>query len=461
MLGRKSLLWLAAAISVLTLTTVATANGATRERPCNGSVDLCSKTLDQVVLPGTHNSMSNEEYKWAIPNQHYSIPTQLNMGIRAFLIDTHYGKAGSGSVADWKAGTDGDPHEMGATVYLCHEYCPLGASDFTAELGKIKDYLAAHPREVISFMIENYVDPDDIAKSFDDSGLIDYVYTGSTDSYPTLSQMIDANQRVVVFSEGNTGSVSWFHNGYAGAVQETPYDFRKNEAGQTMTTQQGMDLLTNPSTLSSTCRPNRGGTTGSLFLMNHWVNGKLDNSNGITPDPAVAQVLNQPDVLVARARACEQRRGKLPNIVAVDDFGDGDLISAVRELNGVTAKPFFEVTKPKNAVVKSKKKATYKLQIQNWGDAESALTKVCATVPRKLAIKPKCKTVSVTQGDPGAGSVTLKIATRRIVKGKFKGSKSGLVKFTVAGAGDSVTTSARLKVNPLKKKKPKRKKHRR
>lgn len=75
MLGRKSLLWLAAAISVLTLTTVATASGATRERPCNGSVDLCGKTLDQVVLPGTHNSMSNEEYGWLIPNQHYSIPT--------------------------------------------------------------------------------------------------------------------------------------------------------------------------------------------------------------------------------------------------------------------------------------------------------------------------------------------------------------------------------------------------
>ena len=84
MTGRKCALWLAAAISVLTFATAATANGATRERPCNGAVELCSKTLDQVVLPGTHNSMSNEEYGWILPNQHYAIPTQLEYGVRAF-----------------------------------------------------------------------------------------------------------------------------------------------------------------------------------------------------------------------------------------------------------------------------------------------------------------------------------------------------------------------------------------
>lgn len=50
----------------------------------------------------------------------------------------------------------------------------------------------------------------------------------------TLDQMIHLNQRVVMFSEGNTGSVPWFHDGYAGAVRETPYDFRKNEADESL-----------------------------------------------------------------------------------------------------------------------------------------------------------------------------------------------------------------------------------
>ena len=79
MLGRKSALWLAAAISVLTFATTGTAGASAADEPCNGAVELCSRTLDQVVLPGTHNSMSNEEYGWALPNQHYSIPTQLEM----------------------------------------------------------------------------------------------------------------------------------------------------------------------------------------------------------------------------------------------------------------------------------------------------------------------------------------------------------------------------------------------
>jgi hypothetical protein len=450
MIGRKSALWLAAAISVLAVAAPA-ANGATDEQPCNGSPLLCGKTLDQVVLPGTHNSMSNEEYNWALPNQHYSIPTQLDMGIRAFLIDTHYGKPGTGGsgVANWNNGTDGDPHEHGATVYLCHELCMLGATGFTAELTKVRDYLAAHPREVITFMIENYVDPQDIAKSFTDSGLIAFVYTGSTDAYPTLSEMIDSNQRVVVFSEGNTGSVSWFHNGYDGAIQETPYNFLNDETGTPLTPRQGMDLLTEQSTLDSTCRPNRGDTTGALFLMNHWVNGQIDSdktggNQNVIPDPEVARVLNQRAVLVARARACESRRGKLPNIVAVDDFGDGDLITAVRELNGLT-RPVLSVRRPGKRVVKAGRKATFGLRISNTGEEDATAVRICVAVPRRLAIKPGCRKVTIAQAT--TKTVKLRVRTRRKARG------SGKVTFTVTGAGDRVVTSTRIKLKPVKKKK--------
>lgn len=474
MIGRKSLLWLAAAITVLTVTTAASASAATRERPCNGSVELCSRTLDQVVLPGTHNSMSNEEYGWTLPNQHFSIPTQLEYGVRAFLIDTHYGKPGTspGEIVNWKPGQDGDPHALGASTYLCHEQCAWGASPLATELGKIADFLSTHPREVLTFVVQDGIDPDDYAAAVTSSGLIDFIYTGPTDQYPTLAEMISTNQRVVMLSEGNTGSVPWFHDGYAGALQETPYNFRKTEQDEidqnndpgennedTLTTRQSMDQLTNPANLNSSCRPNRGDSTGALFLMNHWVNGLIDTGvtgNTFSPDPAVAQVLNQPDVLVARAKACEARRGKLPNIVAIDQFGDGDLVSAVRELNGVSPRPFFEVTKPRNATVKSGAKATFKLPLTNWGDAESALTKVCASVPGKLAIKPKCQAVYVAQGNPGKGTATVKIATRKIFQGRFKGRKSGPVKFTISGGGDSISTSASLKVNPVKKPKRKR-----
>lgn len=445
MFGRKCLLWLAVTIGVLS-TATAVAQGAARERPCNGSVDLCGKSLDQVVLPGTHNSMSSEEYGWLLPNQHHSIPTQLEMGIRALLIDTHYGKetpgAGSG-VANWNAEVDGDPAGIAGT-YLCHEFCSLGASELTAELGKVADFLSSHPREAVVFVVQNAIAPADFASAVTASGLSDYLYFGSTDQYPTLGQMIAGNQRVVMLSEGNTDPVPWFHNAYSGPMQETPYDFRKNEAGEVMTTRQAMDLLTDPATLNSTCRPFRGGSTGNLFLMNHWVNGKLDNSNGVIPDPAVAQVLNQPEVLVNRARACEARRGKLPTIIAVDQFGDGDLLAAARELNGITAKPFFEVKRPKSAVARAGKKATFRLTTSNWGEASGA--KVCVRVPRRLAIRPKCRKFKVARANPARKTVTIVVKTRRKAKG------SGFVRFTVSGGGDRVQVKTKLRVKPVKKK---------
>jgi len=441
MIGRKSALWLAAAISVLAVTTGTAA--AADEQPCNGAVELCSRTLDQVVLPGTHNSMSNEEYGWALPNQHYSIPTQLDMGIRAFLIDTHYGKHNGSTVENSnRANSDG--------MYLCHEYCQLGSTPLVEELGKVKDFLAANPREVLIFVNQAGVTPADYAQAVTDSGLLPYVYTGSTDAYPTLQQMIDTNQRVVMFSEGGTDDVAWYHDGYAGALQETPYEFRLDESNNVLTTQQGMDQLTNAANLNSTCRPNRGDTTGALFLMNHWVNGKLDNSNPVVPDPEVAQVVNQRSVLVNRARACEARRGKLPNIVAVDDFGDGDLLTAVRELNGLT-KPELTLKRPANRVVKAGKKTTYSLAITNSGEEDATAAKVCVAVPGRLAIKPGCRTVAIPQG--AAKTLKLNVRTRS------RGKGSGRVTFTVSGAGATVRTTANLKVKPVKKKKPKRKRH--
>ncbi|MBN8866005.1 MAG: hypothetical protein J0H98_00475 [Solirubrobacterales bacterium] len=441
MLGRKSALWFASAITVLAIA-VPAADGATRERPCNGAVELCGRTLDQVVLPGAHNAMSNEEYDWNIPNQHYSIPTQLDMGVRAFLIDTHYGKVSDDGKTVVKV-PEAEGHSTGATMYLCHEYCQLGASELIPELAKIKDFLAANPREVLVFVNEDYIDPQDFASAVTQSGLIDYIYTGSTDHYPTLSEMIASNQRVVMLAESDSGTVPWYHKAYDGSMQETRYDYRYGG----VTTQQAMTRLTDPAQLDASCAPNRGGTTGPLFLMNHWVNGKFDNGDPVTPDPAVADVLNTKDVLVARARACEQVRGKLPNIVAVDDFGNGDLLGAVNELNGVTPKAFFEVAKPRGAVVRAGRKAIFRVKVSNYGNVDAA-TKVCATLPARLAFRSRCATLSVARG--GGATAKITVSTRRRARGL------GVARFKVSGSGDTVSATAKLRVKPMPKKKPKR-----
>ena len=44
------------------------------------------------MLAGAHNAMSAADLGWKIPNQTLAIPDQLRGGIRALLINTHYGR---------------------------------------------------------------------------------------------------------------------------------------------------------------------------------------------------------------------------------------------------------------------------------------------------------------------------------------------------------------------------------
>jgi hypothetical protein len=445
--------WLSAAVVAIAASFIATqpAAAAAEEPGCNGAAELCAKPFDEVVLPGTHNSMSALELGWGIPNQFFSIPSQLRAGIRGFLIDTHYGKRGpNGTVENVKFEDRADSDGM----YLCHELCLLGASELIPELSKVRDYLAANPNEVILFINQAGVTPEDFADAVTDSGLDDYLYTGSTPEWPTLGEMIEGNQRVVMFSEGNTGTVPWYHDAYGGAMQETPYNFRKN--GDT-SIQQAIDRLTKPENLNESCAPNRGGTDGSLFLMNHWVNGTLDNSNPVAPDPEVAKILNAKDVLVNRARACQQRRGILPTLIAVDDFGAGDLLGAVRELNGLPPLPDPDpdevpearlvVKVQKRVVTRAGRKAAVRVKLRNVGNGP-ANVKVCATVPKRLAKKTRCAFARVAAG--GSASPVIRIQTKRHAKG------AGKVKFTVSTAVEKLTAKTTLKVKPNKKLKRKK-----
>lgn len=76
------------------------------------------------------------------------------------------------------------------------------------------------------------------------------------------------------------------------------------------------------------CEPNRGPPDAPLLLMNHWL-------SPAAPDRQAATVVNAHDAVVERARRCERERGRLPNFVAVDFYGIGDVLEAVDTLNGV------------------------------------------------------------------------------------------------------------------------------
>jgi hypothetical protein len=162
---------------------------------------------------------------------------------------------------------------------------------------------------VLVLVIEDYVPPQDLAQSFVVSGLDGLVYRGRAGPpWPTLRDMIDARERVLVLTESGRPGVDWIHPAFQ-VMQETPYHFER------------------PSEM--TCTPNRGGTAGSLFLINNWIDTTP------APKPSNAAIVNAYDALRARARACQAQRGRRPTVIAVDFYRTGALFRVVRTLNGV------------------------------------------------------------------------------------------------------------------------------
>jgi hypothetical protein len=280
---------------------------------CNGSAALCDRPLDRVVIPATHNSMSAQALGWQIPNHQLSIPDQLRAGIRGFLIDTYYGhRQADGSVVN-------DPVETPQSdLYVCHVLCSLGATPLHDVLRAMRDHLRAHPGSVLVVINEDSIAPEDFRRAVARSGLRRHVYRRAPGpAWPTLRDMIRRDRRVVMLAERDAGTVRWYHEAYAeGILQETPYTWAAPAN------------LIDSAQWEASCRPNRGGTTGSLFLMNHW-------SPPLAPSPATSAFVNAANVIEGRARTCARVRGRLPTIVAVDMFPAGGLLEAVRRLNGV------------------------------------------------------------------------------------------------------------------------------
>jgi hypothetical protein len=300
---------------------------------CNGAPSLCARRLDEVVFPGTHNAMSAADVPhWMFPQQERGIAAQLDDGIRALLLDVHYGIPVEGRVktdlqpgsrekfekAVGKEGLDAamrirdrlaGKEEGRRGLYLCHGFCELGAVPLGGVLEQVHEFLVQNPNEVLVVVVEDYVTPEDLAATFAESGLDGLVYRGPAGPpWPTLREMIDARERVVVLTESGRPGVPWMHPAFQ-LMQETPYHFTK------------------PSELA--CTPNRGGTAGSLFLMNNWIDTTP------APKPSNAAIVNAYAALLGRARACEAERGKRPTVIAVDFYRTGALFQVARALNGV------------------------------------------------------------------------------------------------------------------------------
>lgn len=301
---------------------------------CNGSRALCDRRLDQVVFPATHNSYAAaDEPGWLFANQRRGIARQLRDGIRAFLIDIHYGAPDPASgrirtdfeaegtsrnkvaqelspealrTADRLVGRVGVGRPTGERrPYLCHTLCELGAEPLEEQLELFASFLEAKRRDVVILFVEPYVPVEEIERALERTGLLDQAAEiRPGEPLPTLRELARAGTRLVVLTEKDGGARLWYLPGFE-LAQDTPLGART-----------GAEL---------SCRRYRGEPDSPLFLLNHWI-------DTFPPSPSRNERIGG-SFLEQRLSRCEALRRQLPNLVAVDFYERSDVVDSSAELN--------------------------------------------------------------------------------------------------------------------------------
>jgi len=260
---------------------------------CNGSLDLCSKQYNEVAYLTTHNAFNSDQDGLLFPNQTYNIASQLNDGVRGLMIDVF--------------------NDLFGTPVVYHSIIALGYIPLSDIFNDIKIFLDNNPNEVITIILECYVTANDIEDEINQSGLSNYLYTHNA-TWPTLQNMIDNDNRLVIFSDVDDASSSqdWYHYVWEYAV-ETHYSVGNIN--------------------DFTCDFNRGDPLNDLFIFNHFVTdatlgyGLYNESNDVNANP----------FFINRALNCQTQTNKFPNFVTVDYYELGDGLAVVDQLNGVTS----------------------------------------------------------------------------------------------------------------------------
>jgi len=323
---------------------LAAAGGAASRAPtlaqlgtCNGYSQLCARRVDQVVFPGTHNAMSAADSPgWLVANQSRDIAQQLNDGIRAFKISTHYGVsdgrgrvrtdiAAEGQRANRVAeklspqgraalqrlsGSVGFGSPRGKpSVWLCHTQCEVGATSMLSFMSTVTRFLTANPGTVLIFFDEDYVSEASLEEEFKRAGLFSHLAVLRLgQQLPTLGELVRSQHNVLVFTQEPVGGRHpWDMYGFDW-IQDTPLGAVKPA--------------------EFTCKLFRGLPANPLLMMNNWADVFPPLRSPNLP------LLERPFIL-KRARRCEAERHRLPNIILTDFYNSGDVIGAARVLNGL------------------------------------------------------------------------------------------------------------------------------
>ncbi|KAI3947728.1 hypothetical protein MKX01_034393 [Papaver californicum] len=223
-------------------------------------------------------------------NQQDSITSQLNNGVRGLMLDMY---------------------DFNNDIWLCHSFGGK-CYNFTAfqpainVLKELQVFLDANPSEIITIFIEDYVtSPQGLTKAFDAAGLRKYWFPVSRmpkngGDWPTVDDMVQKNQRLVVFTSKSAKEAS------EGIAYEWRYVV-ENQYGNG-----GLQAGSCPNRAESSPMNSK---TQSLVLVNYF------------PDnPDLVEACKHNSVpLVSMLNTCREAAGKRePNFIAVDFYKRSD-----------------------------------------------------------------------------------------------------------------------------------------
>ena len=272
--------------------------------PCNGSVDNCDKSYTDVTYPETHNAHAtiDDGYSFLALNHRKNISQQWDSGFRAFMLDIHHSRYSEDLVnTSFCHGT----YDMGIHP------CVHGSQNAVELLSILKSKMAESPHDIVTLLFEVYVPYTHVEYILNESGLLEKTHIQTlNEPWPTLRQMGDSKQNLVVFIE---------------ETYDDEYPFLHNFVEHGWTTNYADRI---PEEM--TCNVLRGDSSQPVWHMNNW----LSLENGLS-DYSRAPIVNAYDFLLNRSLECWEEHGTKPTFVAVDWWTDGDAVNVTMTLNAM------------------------------------------------------------------------------------------------------------------------------
>ncbi|MBB3226305.1 hypothetical protein FHW69_000895 [Luteibacter sp. Sphag1AF] len=288
---------------------LAASSGAYAQAAKRPYIHDMNQPFDKYTWVTTHNSYNT----WfsPLPSQLLGVRAQLDSGVRGLGFDIH---------------------EVGGRVYACHGSCLAGGKPLSEYFNEsVMPFLTKEPYAVLTIFLEDYVSRTALQRELSRiPGLGRITFkpnTWNTTTWPTLRQMVDANQRIVFFDvqkPENAGDYSLPDGtatilaGNAGTT-ENHWEMGKTIFEHDWSCKRrwsGIPLAPSPVAFA-------GKTWTRPFVMNHFHGGAESSHSGYD---------NRYDVLGARVDGtCKAEAKRAPNYLVIDHFEKGDAF----ELAGV------------------------------------------------------------------------------------------------------------------------------